>query len=84
MAALLNSHEDKVLKLREKYEEKKKRALTDLEKSLLAEREEKYKQAIAAPDIPDIYFIIRICLSVRASVCLSNLSFQLNLMRRSI
>ncbi len=52
MAAILNSHEDKIVKLRERFEDKKSRALNDLEKQLLAEREEKYRQAISAPDVP--------------------------------
>jgi hypothetical protein len=52
VASLLNSHEDKIFKLREKFEDKKKTALTDLEKGLLEERKEKYRQAIAAPDVP--------------------------------
>jgi hypothetical protein len=52
VASLLNTHEDKIFKLREKFEERKKNALTDLENDLLEERKRKYRQAIEAPDVP--------------------------------
>ena len=58
VASLLNSHEDKIFKLREKFEEKKRTALTDLERDLLEERKQKYRQAIAAPDVPVRYILV--------------------------
>ena len=55
---MLNSHEDKIFKLREKFEDKKRAALSDLEKDLLEERKQKYRKAIAAPDVPVKYFLV--------------------------
>ena len=56
VTSILSSHEDKVGKLREQFEEKKRTALSDLELKLLKERQDRYKAAMNAPDMPVSYF----------------------------